>query len=152
MEYKNNILQELRKFAAASRELTESQVLHLTSSNQDLTALFKKLTKVDLEILSSLTENLRIKDLTEKIDFTQSAISKAVKRLENLNLVNRLTNQNNKKEFFIERTEIGQQLAEIRAQYRAEMNARFDQLVVKFDEKELKTIEKFLTEINKNVY
>ncbi|HEY0221587.1 MAG TPA: MarR family transcriptional regulator [Lactovum miscens] len=148
-ELRVEIRKELKRIISKDHNLQKLRKLFHEELPAPLFEVYQKLSKTDLAVLyANKGENLRAKDIVERIDVTQSAISKSIARLEKYGLVIKIPHPSNKKEFFIQNTLDGETIAQVRELYNSEQSHRFKKVSDQFSESDLKTVFRFLAQLN----
>ncbi|MFL0475488.1 MarR family transcriptional regulator [Priestia sp. 179-F W1.4 NHS] len=113
----------------------------------------KKWTITQLHIVSLINKDKYVNNafLSKELNISKAAISKAINTLLQYGIVTAHKNANNNRETFYSLTEEGEELATIHDKMHEIANERYEELLNKFSDVELKVIIKFLNEWTKQI-
>ena len=110
-------------------------------------------TLTQLHIVATIKEKGKANNtsLSENLKLSKPAITKAVKKLLQQNILMKIQQEDNKKEVYYLLTESGEKLALVHNQLHEQARIRYLSILDNFNIVELETIIKFLNAVTKNI-
>ncbi|MEK3727308.1 MULTISPECIES: MarR family transcriptional regulator [unclassified Lysinibacillus] len=150
MEKKNDVIEALQRLIT-ERESADRRRKGMKVSQEE--AIVSDWTLTQLHIVAAIKEKGKANNITlsETLNVSKPAITKAVKKLLEHNILEKMQQEDNKKEVYYMLTKSGEMLALIHHQLHEQAKNRYLSILNDFNTSELETIIRFLNAITKNM-
>lgn len=142
-----NILKAIEKLITQREAVTKKRTVGKESNKGEVSNVFTtEWTLTQLHAVAIIKENKAANNnlLAQELDISKPAVTKAVKKLLNHNMIIKIELEDNKKETYYTLTEAGEKLAFLHNQLHEKSRERYIHIFEEFSDSELEVVQRFL--------